>query len=269
MLLSLLVYALCGVFVGLIAGLLGLGGGVVLVPMLLFVFPWQGIPPELVQHMALGTSFATIVFTSFSSARAHQACGTVRWDVFRHITPGIILGTFGGGLLASHFSSLTLKVIFICFLFMVSAQMIANYRPPASRNMPSPLGTALVGLGIGLISSFVGIAGGTLLVPFMTFCNMDAHKAIGTSAAIGLPVAVAGTISYSLGGWNLPDLPPYSLGYINLVAFAGIVATSFLIAPFGARLSQKLPTLLLKRIFACILLSIAVRMAWGLLGSAA
>ena len=196
MLVSILVYLCCGAVAGVLAGLLGVGGGIVIVPMMVAVFPSQGIPAEYVQQIALGTSLASIMITSISSSRAHHKRGAVHWDIFRNITPGILLGTFLGGLVATHMPTLFLKVFFICFLGFVSLQMLSNYRPPASREMPGALGTAGVGGVIGLISSFVGIGGGTLSVPFMSFCNVPLHHAVGTSAAIGFPIALAGTLGF-------------------------------------------------------------------------
>ena len=151
--------------------------------------------------------------------------------------------------------TLFLKVFFICFLGFVSLQMLSNYRPPASREMPGALGTAGVGGVIGLISSFVGIGGGTLSVPFMSFCNVPLHHAVGTSAAIGFPIAVAGTLGYIVGGWNAPGLPAGCVGFVNLMAFFGIAA---------ARLSHSLPTAKLKKGFAVFLIIVALRMLVGL-----
>ena len=168
MLLSLLIYLCCGAVVGVLAGLLGVGGGTVIVPILVAVFPYEGVPPQYVQQLALGTSLASIMFTSISSARAHHLRGAVRWDIFRHIVPGILLGTFFGGLIATHLPTMFLKIFFICFLVAISAQMISNYRPPASRDLPGAFGTAGVGGVIGMVSSFVGLGGGSLSVPFMT-----------------------------------------------------------------------------------------------------
>ena len=199
---ALIVYLACGAVAGVLAGLLGVGGGIVIVPMLGMVFPYLGIPDQYVHQLALGTSLASIVITSISSARAHNQRGAVHWDIWRNITPGIMLGTFLGGLWATSLSTFFLKAFFICFLYFVGAQMLLNYRPAASREIPGKAGTALVGGGIGLVSSFVGIGGGTLSVPFMSFCNVPLHHSVGTSAAIGFPIAVAGTLVslFGVGG---------------------------------------------------------------------
>ena len=214
MLVSILVYLCCGAVAGVLAGLLGVGGGIVIVPMMVAVFPSQGIPAEYVQQIALGTSLASIMITSISSSRAHHKRGAVHWDIFRNITPGILLGTFLGGLVATHMPTLFLKVFFICFLGFVSLQMLSNYRPPASREMPGALGT--------------------------------------------------GTLGYIVGGWNAPGLPAGCVGFVNLMAFFGIAAASFMTAPIGARLSHSLPTAKLKKGFAVFLIIVALRMLLGL-----
>lgn len=265
MLISILVYLCCGAVAGVLAGLLGVGGGIVIVPMLVSIFPTQGIPPEYVQQLALGTSLASIIITSVSSTRAHHKRGAVHWDIFRRITPGILLGTFCGGLVASRMPTLFLKIFFICFLAFVAVQMLSSYRPPASRDMPGALGTAGAGGVIGLVSSFVGIGGGTLSVPFMSYCNVPLHHAVGTSAAIGFPIALAGTLSYIIGGWNQPDLPAGCFGFVHLLALAGIAVASFCTAPLGARLSHSLPTSKLKKAFAVFLIIVDIRMIMGLL----
>lgn len=265
MLVSLIIYLCCGCVVGVLAGLLGVGGGTVIVPILIAVFPTQGVPPQYVQQLALGTSLASIMFTSISSARAHHARGAVQWDIFRNITPGILLGTFVGGLIATHLPTLFLKIFFICFLFAISAQMMTNYRPPATRHMPGRLGTAGAGGVIGLLSSFVGIGGGSMSVPFMTYCGVPIHTAIGTSAAIGFPIAVAGTLGYIVGGWGRPDLPAACLGFVHLWALLGISVASCLTAPIGVKISHSLPTKKLKRYFAIFLIIIALKMLWDLI----
>lgn len=261
----LLVCALCGAGVGVLAGLLGVGGGIVLVPILNVVFAWQGYNPDLIQHMALGTSMATIVFTSISSFWAHHKRGGVRWDIWRAITPGIVAGTLGGALIAGDLSTTFLKTFFVLFLFVVGTQMLLNFKPKPSRHIPGFAGTSSVGLGIGLISSFAGIGGGSLSVPFMTLCNVDVKHAVGTSAAIGLPIAIAGALGYAISGWNDTHLPALSLGYVSLPVLAGIVIPSMLTAPIGARIAHAVPADKLKRFFGIFVWVMALRMAYGLL----
>jgi len=263
--LSILVYLACGAVTGILAGLLGVGGGIVIVPLLAVIFPTQGIPPEYVQQFALGTSLASIMITSVSSARAHNARKAVHWDIVRNITPGILSGTFVGGLIATRMPTLFLKIFFICFLFFVSAQMLSNYRPPIRREMPGFWGTTGVGGGIGLVSSFVGIGGGSLSVPFMSFCNVEMHHAVGTSAAIGFPIAVAGALGFIAGGWGRADMPPGTIGFVHLLALVGLASASFITAPLGARLSHSLPTAKLKRGFGAFLIIVALKMLYGIL----
>lgn len=265
MLVSIVVFMCCGAVAGVLAGLLGVGGGIVIVPMLDFVFSMLHFPEAAIHHLALGTSLASIMVTSISSSRAHHKRGAVHWSIVKQITPGILLGTFLGGLVASHMPTTFLRIFFVVFLFTVSAQMLSGYRPPATREMPSAVGTASVGGGIGLISSFVGIGGGTLSVPFMTYCNIPMHEAVGTSAAIGFPIAVAGTLSYIVGGWGTPGLPAGCLGYVHMLAFAGIACVSFFTAPLGAKLSHALPTAKLKKVFAVFLIVVAIKMLWSVL----
>lgn len=264
MITAILAYLGCGAVVGILAGLLGVGGGTIVVPILLLVFPWQGVAPQYVQQLALGTSLASIMFTSLSSARAQNKRGAIIWKIFWEITPGILAGTFFGGLIATRLPTMFLKIFFICFLFAIAAQMISSYRPAGSRHMPGFIGTACAGGVIGLLSSFVGIGGGSLSVPFMTYCNVEIHKAIGTSSAIGFPIAVAGALGYVVGGWGLPGLPADALGFVSLWALFGIAAASCLTAPLGVRLSHSLPTNKLKKFFAYFLIVIGLKMLWDL-----
>ena len=265
MILSLTIYMCCGAIVGLMAGLLGLGGGLIIVPILIYVFPTLGVKAQYIQQLALGTSLASIIFTSLSSAIAHHKMGNVHWDIFKNITPGILLGTFIGGLIASHMPTLFLKIFFICFLFIITAQMLSNYKPPANRNIPGKIGTAIVGSIIGLISSFVGIGGGTISLTYMYYCNIQMHHAIGTSAAIGFPIALAGATGYALGGYNKPDLPEFTIGFVHLQALFGITVTSMLVAPIGAKISNSIPVKKLKRGFAYFLLIMAIKMIWDII----
>jgi len=268
MLSLLAIYLGVGCVAGLLAGLLGLGGGLVIVPMLGFCFQRQGgIPPSAVMHLALATSMASIMFTAVSSAWAHHRRGAVDWTVVGRIIPGVFFGTFLGSYVASRLSTGFLKAFFVAFLIYVATQMLVGRKPAASRQLPGWPGMLGVGSAIGVVSSLVGIGGGTLSVPFMLWCNLAVHRAIGTSAAIGLPIAVGGTIGYLVNGLRVPDLPPYSVGYIYLPALVGIVCASVLMAPVGVRLAHRLPVALLKRIFAVLLLVVAARMLWGLLAS--
>lgn len=265
MLVYLMLYALAGAVAGILAGLLGVGGGIVIVPVLSVLFVWQGLPTEYLMQMALGTSLASIMFTSISSMRAHHKHGAVRWNVVKMITPGIVVGTLLGSKLAAWLSSGFLKGFFVCFLYFVAVQMFLNFKPKPSREIPGFGATSGVGGFIGVISALVGIGGGTLTVPFMTFCNIPMHQAVGTGAAIGFPIAVAGTVGYIFGGMGKAGLPDYSMGFIYLPAMFGLVVFSMLTAPTGAKIAHKLPVAKLKKVFAAFLLIMATRMLFQIL----
>lgn len=259
-----LAYCLFGAAAGVIAGLLGVGGGIVVVPALYWLFTVQGLPQAEIMHLALGTSLATIVFTSTSSFRAHAKRGAVRWDIFWHFTPGILLGAFIGSWTAAKLSSRTLTGAFVALLYYVSIQMLVNVRPKATRQLPGRFGLGTAGGIIGLLSNLVGIGGGIITVPFLSWCNVPIHAAVGTAAAIGLPIAIAGTIGYVANGLAVSGLPPLSLGFVYLPALVGIAVMSFPAAKLGARLAHSLPVLVLKRVFALFLLAMATRMLWGM-----
>ena len=259
-----LAYLALGAFVGFFAGLLGIGGGSLMVPVLVMMFTAQAFPTGEVMHLALGTSMATIFFTSISSVRTHHAHGAVLWPVVLRITPGIIAGTLLGTHVASLVPTKMLALIFTLFICYVSVQMIINLKPQAHRDLPGALGTGLVGAGIGFISCLVAIGGGVLSVPFMTWCNVKMQNAIGTSAAIGFPIALGGALGYIWNGWGASGLPEGSLGFVYLPAVVGVAAVSVLTAPIGARLTHQLPVKTLKRVFAGILLALAGEMMWGL-----
>ena len=260
MLTIVLMYVLVGVVAGVLAGLLGIGGGLVIVPMLVFCFTRQGIPDDVIMHLALGTSLASIMFTAVSSFRAHHRRGAVHWEVVRKIVIGIFTGTFIGTCIAAELPTRYLKGFFVVFLYYVGVQMLTNQKPRPSRQIPGHMAMFGVGNVIGVVSSLVGIGGGTLSVPFMVWCNMSVHHAIGTSAAIGFPIAVAGSIGYVYNGLTVPGLPELSVGYVYLPALIGIVVTSVMTAPLGVRLAHRLPVDRLKRIFAVLLLAVGTRM---------
>jgi len=260
----LLGYLALGAVAGFFAGLLGVGGGAIMVPVLALMFAAQGFPEAHLMHLALGTSLAAIVFTSISSLRAHHGHGAVLWPIVWAIAPGILIGTFAGAQLASKIPTRPLAIFFTVFMSYVAFQMLVNIKPRPSRQLPGSLGMFLVGNGIGAISALVAIGGGSLSVPFMTWCNVKMHHAIGTSAAIGLPIALAGTAGYLLGGHGATGLPDGSYGYIYLPALAACVAMSMLTAPFGAQAAHKLPVATLKKIFAGVILLLLAKMVHGL-----
>lgn len=255
----LLVFA-TGLIAGFLAGLLGVGGGLLIVPALVLIFAAWQFPPAHIMHLALGTSLASILFTSISSLRAHHMHGAVNWPVVLGITPGIVFGTLAGALVAAQLSAFFLKVFFIVFIFYVASQMLLNIKPKPSRQLPGAVGLFAVGGLIGGVSSLVGIGGGTLSVPFMTWCNVKLHQAIGTSAALGFPIAAAGALGYVLNGLMAQGLPQYCWGYVFLPALAGLVLASVMTAPLGAKLAHRLPVAKLKKIFAVLLLALGTRM---------
>ena len=259
------VYLPLGVIVGIIAGLLGIGGGVVIVPILIFVFTAQGFSAQHMMQIALATSLGSIVFTSVASFTTHHRHGAVRWDVVRGITLGILIGTFSGTWFAAQLSTQALKIFFAIFLYYVAATMLSNFKPKPTRQLPGRLGLNGVGVVIGIVSSLVGIGGGALSIPFMMWCNVPVHHAIGTSAAIGFPIAVAGTAGYILNGLYIAGLPTPHLGYLYIPALLGIAFFSFFSAPYGAKLAHKTPVVTLKRIYAAFLIVVATRILWGAL----
>jgi len=258
-------YAAAGAVAGILAGLLGVGGGIIIVPMLVLCLTRQGIPDAMIMHLSLGTSMASIMFTSVSSFWSHHRHGAVKWVVVRRIVFGILTGTFLGTWVAAALSTPILKGFFVVFLFYVGFQMFTGKRPRPGRQLPGRTGMFAAGGTIGVISSLVGIGGGSLSVPFMVWCNVPLHQAIGTSAAIGFPIAVAGTAGYIVNGLSAPNLPAWSLGYIYLPALIGLIITSVLTAPLGVRLAHRLPMERLKRIFALLLLGMGTRMLIGIL----
>ena len=250
---SLFAYATLGVFAGILAGLLGVGGGLVIVPVLVFLFQAQGIDPGIVVHLAIGTSLATIVFTGLSSVLAHHRHGAVLWSVVRRLTLGLIVGTGMGAVLVHLLPTDTLKVIFGLFELAVAFKMGVGLRTSPRRQLPDRAGMTGVGAVIGLVSGVVGIGGGTLTVPFLVWCNTAMRNAVATSAACGVPIALAGSVGFMSVGWSVKTLPLYSTGYVYWPALLGVTAASVLTASFGAKLAHHLPTTTLTHFFALFL----------------
>jgi len=257
-------YLALGAVAGFFAGLLGVGGGAIMVPVLAMMFAAQGFPGTHLMHLALGTSMATIVFTSISSFRAHHKHGAVIWPIVRDIAPGIVVGTLAASQVAARVPTRPLAIFFATFISYVAVQMILNVKPKPSRQLPGRLGMFTVGAGIGGISAMVAIGGGSLSVPFMTWCNVKVHQAIGTSAAIGFPIALAGTIGYMVSGHGADGLPVGSFGFIYLPALAATVVASMLVAPFGAKVAHSLPVATIKKVFAGVLILLSAKMLHGL-----
>ncbi len=264
MVITFLMYAFVGAIAGILAGLFGIGGGLVIVPMLVYCFHLQNISPDLVMHIALGTSLASIIFTSVSSSLAHNRRGAVDWSTLKRIAIGILIGTYLGSCLAAVLSTSVLKAVFVIFLYYVSIQMFLNKKPKPTRTLPGTVGIFSAGGIIGAVSSLVGIGGGTLSVPFLVWCNTPLHRAIGTASAIGFPIAVSGALGYIVNGWGAPSLPSMSLGFVYLPALIGIVCVSVLTAPLGAKLAHSLPVAKLKQCFAILLLVVGTKMLIGL-----
>lgn len=253
-------FLVLGSFVGFMAGLLGIGGGGIMVPILTSIFLLQGVAPDNVIHLALGTSMASMIVTSFSSLRAHNVKGAVLWKVVKGMAVGIILGTFLSTFLASYLSSIYLAIFFTAFMVFVSFQMFLNKKPSPSRDLSGSTGLFTVGSGIGAVSALVSIGGGSLTVPYLIWQNVETKKAIGTSAAIGLPISIAGTVGYLVNGLGNSSLEAYTFGFVNLPAVLLISATSFFMAPLGARFAHKLPISILKKIFAILLIILSAKM---------
>ncbi|MCA3003640.1 MAG: sulfite exporter TauE/SafE family protein [Rhodocyclaceae bacterium] len=261
----LLIYLLAGCFVGFFAGLLGIGGGAVMVPILSLTFVARGFSSEHVIHMALATSMATILPGAFASARTHHKLGAVNWLVVRQMVPGILLGTASGTIFAYFSNTAFLKSFFVAFICFLAFQMAFGVKLASrfqrDRGLPGWLGMAVFGTVMGFVSALAGIGGAVLSILFLTWCNVRLHDAIGTAAAIGLPLAFIGTIGFVVTGLADPALPKWSVGYVYLPAFFGIALTSFFVAPYGARLAHRLPVDTLKKIFMLFLIALAIKMA--------
>lgn len=257
----LLIYLAAGVFVGFFAGLLGIGGGSVMVPILTLTFVKLGYASDHVIHMALATSMATILPGAYASTRTHHAHGAVNWAVVKQMTPGILAGTLIGTVFAYFSSTAFLKYFFVGFICFLAAQLVFDFKAQAHRALPGTPGMLLFGLLMGFVSSLAGIGGAVLTISFLTWCNVKIHESIGTSAAVGFPIALAGTVGYVATGLMDQDLPKWSLGYVYLPAFVGIAITSFLVAPLGAKLAHRLPVATLKKVFMVFLVALAIKMA--------
>ncbi len=258
-------YIAIGIATGLLAGLLGVGGGLIIVPLLAVCFASQHFHHDVIMHIALGTSMASIVFTSISSLTAHHRRGGVDWLVFRRIVVGIVAGTISGTFVASSLRTADLKAVFSVFLLYVASRMLLAKTPAQEREVPGLLLFTGMGALIGFVSSLVGIGGGALSVPFMNRCGLTMHRAIGTSAAIGFPISIAGTIGFIIHGLRDAHVPALTFGYVNLPALVCIASASVLLAPVGARFAHRLPVATLRRIFALLLLVMAVRMLVSLI----
>jgi uncharacterized membrane protein YfcA len=255
-----LAYLAIGAVAGFIAGLLGIGGGAVIVPLLVFAFTAQGVAEAHLLHLALATTMATIVFTSVSSARAHHSHGSVDWPMARIMVPGMLAGAFVAALVAGMVPTRPLAVVFTGLIFIAATQVILDLRPKGTRAVPGPAGVFAAASLIGAVSSVLAVGGAFLTIPFLAWCNVPLRRAIGTAAANGFPIAVAGTAAYILQGWHVADLPEGTLGYVYLPALALIAASSMFTAPAGARLAHRMPVKKLRFVLAVILYALAIRL---------
>ena len=260
-LIDILILLACGAVSGVLAGMLGIGGGMILVPFMIIVFNHQQFDQSIIVHMAIATGMATILFTSLSAIRAHHKHGTIDWKLVTALSPGIIAGgLIGGSELFDAFPTSWLSLFFALFIVYTSVQMFINKKPKPGRQLPGKLGLFSFGALTGALSSLLGAGGAFVSVPFMIWCNVNTHTAMASASGLGFPIAVAATIGYVIGSWGQPGLPPGSLGYIYLPAVACIVAASIFTAPLGAKIARNTNTANLKRVFGGMLFFLAAFM---------
>lgn len=255
--------ALLGLATGFLAGLLGIGGGMIMVPFISAILGARGVAPGLAVKMAIATSMATIIFTSISSVRAHHKKGAVRWDIVKSLAPGIVLGAMVASVgVFAVLKGSALALVFAAFVGFSATQMFLDKKPAPTRQIPGTAGLVGAGGVIGFLSGLVGAGGGFVSVPFMTWCNVAIHNAVATSAALGFPIALANVAGYIVAGQDVQDLPPHSFGYLWLPALVVIASCSVLMAPLGAKAAHALPVKKLKRVFACVLYALAAYMLY-------
>jgi uncharacterized membrane protein YfcA len=253
-------FLMLGMAAGLLAGLLGVGGGLILVPALLWVFQSRGIDPAVIVHLAVGTSLTAIIGTSLASIHAHQRRRAVRWPLVRVLAPGIFLGAWIGAMLADLLPALWLQRVVGCFAILVGLQLAFQPRVRPHRELPGRAGMTLGGIAIGTVSAVVGIGGGSLTVPFLHWNNIPLRNAVATSSACGLPIALAGAAGFLVSGWGQSGLPTGSTGFIYWPALPGIVIAALVSAPLGAWLAHTLPLRALEKTFALLLLAVGVKL---------
>jgi uncharacterized membrane protein YfcA len=256
----LVLYLLAGCAAGFFAGLLGIGGGIILVPVLVMLFTAQGIPEALGMPLALGTSLASILFTSLSSVRSHHARGAVDWSIVRRMTPGLVAGALLGAAASVHVPPAVLKLAFLAFTGLAATQLLVGCETRAARSLPRYPGLVAVATAIGAIAGTLGVAGASISVPFMTWCSVALHRAIGTAAALAFPMALFGAIGYVACGRDVAHLPQLSFGFVHLPALVPVALGSIVAAPLGVALAHRLPVTALKRLFAAVMYAVAARM---------
>jgi uncharacterized membrane protein YfcA len=260
--------ALLGMCTGFLAGLLGIGGGMIMVPFLTFMLSQRGIDANLTVKMAIATSMATIIFTSISSVRAHHKRGAVRWDLVKGLAPGIVLGSMIASMgVFAMLKGANLAIFFGLFVGFSATQMFLDKKPAPSRQVPGTAGLVAAGSAIGFLSGLVGAGGGFISVPFMAWCNVAIHTAVATSSALGFPIALANVAGYVMSGMSVTGLPDDAIGYIWVPALVVIALCSVFTAPLGAKAAHSLPVKKLKRIFAMILYALAAYMLYKGLSS--
>jgi uncharacterized membrane protein YfcA len=260
---ELLAYLLTGAAAGLLAGLLGVGGGIIIVPMLAWLFAQHGFASEAVMHYAVGTSLAVIIPTSLSSMLTHQRLGGVLWPVARRMMVGIIPGALLGAWLAAQMNSALLSGFFGAFMLLITLKFVVGIKPGSKRGLPGSIVLGCSGAAVGLVSALLGIGGGSISVPLLLWCGQNIRVAVGTSAALGLPIAVAGTAGFIANGLTSTGQPGLNSGFVYWPAVAGVVLASVALAPLGARLAHHLPQQTLQRIFALLLAIIGLKMLSG------
>lgn len=257
-----LVYIGVGLFVGFLTGLLGIGGGTVIVPILSLIFAAKGFPPEHVIHMALGTSLAAIIIGSFASAREHHLHQAVDWSLVKRLAPGIVVGTLAGAVFAHFVAVIFLKYFFVGLVIFIAFQMLFGIKAkPLRDTLPGTAGLLAFGFFMGFVSSLAGIGGAVLTISFLMMCSVGMHKAIGTAAAVGIPIALAGTVGFIVTGLLDANLPAGSVGYVYLPAWFGISVASYFVAPYGARLAHRMPVDVMKKVFMVFIVALAIKMA--------
>ncbi|TMH32207.1 MAG: sulfite exporter TauE/SafE family protein [Betaproteobacteria bacterium] len=257
---------LLGSFAGFLAGLLGVGGGMLMVPFVTFLLTLKAFPEAYIVKMAVATSLATICFTSLSSLRAHHGRGAIRWDVVKLLAPGIVVGSLLGAQIAKALPARVLALFFALFISFSALRMFIGKKPKPTRQLPGTAGMLGAGGSIGVLSSLAGAGGAFISVPFMTWCNVPIHNAVATSAALGFPIALAGTVGYVIAGWSLHDMPSGTLGFIYLPALLIISLASVTTAPLGAHTAHRMDIAQLKYAFAGLLFALAAYMLYKAIG---
>lgn len=249
-----------GAFVGFMAGVLGVGGGLIVVPALLYILPSVGISSSQLPHIAIATSLAAIILTSISSARAHHKRGNIPWSLFKSMLPGLVLGALASGFIAERIPADTLQRGFAIFVILMTIQMVYPFKTESNRQLPNAFVLFIASAFIAVLAGLTGIGGGILVVPFLTFYGLQMRQAVGFSAAMGFLISLSGSFGYIIAGMDAPELPYGTVGFIYLPALFGLIITSIFMAPVGVKAASTLPTPVLKKIFALLLLCVGLKL---------